>query len=138
MGDTPASPQIDSKAFEYYRRLKRVNEYVERSALQDISLARAAQVAHMETKSFSKFFRRIVGIRFSEWLAHLRIAKARELIEGSNRSLTTIALDVGYGDLRSFERTFKKLSGMTALQYKRRIQAELTKFPRSRGSLSHL
>ncbi|MDF2717560.1 MAG: AraC family transcriptional regulator [Paenibacillus sp.] len=60
-----------------------------------------------------------------EYLQKLRIEEAcRLLAEGSDK-ITDIAGTVGYGDYRFFNKTFRKMTGMTAQQYRKKANAEL-------------
>lgn len=116
------STQINERAFEYYARLRRVKQYIEDNYPEDISLEKAAQIAGMERKYFSTFFHKKVGICFRYWLMALRIGKAISLMETENHSITQIAFEIGYMDLRTFERAFKRCTGLTPTEFKRRVR----------------
>jgi AraC-like DNA-binding protein len=96
-------------SFSYYGNLQKVHQYVlEHYQLGTIRLEEAAEIACLETKYFSKFFHKKVGIRFSVWIRSFRIAEAVKLMGASERSITELAYLVGFGDVRTFERAFKK------------------------------
>ena len=59
---------INENAFYYYSRLKRVKEHVEEYYFERISLRKAAQIAGLETSYFCTFFRKKVGVTFTDWL----------------------------------------------------------------------
>ena len=63
-------------------------------------------MAAMEKTYFSSFFHSKVGITFSNWLQYLRVAQAVKLLETGDYSITEVAFQVGFNDLRTFERTF--------------------------------
>lgn len=111
--------KINNLSFEYYERLARVKNFVERNYSEKISLHVAARVAGMEGKSFSRFFRAKAGIPFSHWLTKVRIAEAKKLLQSRNYTVTEVAFNVGYQDLTTFERAFKRLTGMTPREFKR-------------------
>ena len=113
----------DQKVFDYYPRLKRLHQYVEQSYSEPISLGEAAGIAALESTYFSTYFRAKVGITFTEWLRQIRIKKAMELMKTRDSSITHIAYEVGFGDLRTFERAFKKHTRMTPLQFKKSLAA---------------
>ncbi len=110
-------------AFNYYSRLSRVKHYVDQHFSEDISLQKAARVAALEEKYFSAFFRKKTGICFRQWLAELRVNKAIEIIRQNDASITDVSLIVGFRDLRTFERAFKKCRGMTPRDFKRTVQS---------------
>ena len=115
---------VNYEAFRYYSRLKRVKEHVDEYYSEEISLEKAARIATTEKTYFSTFFRKKVGITFTDWLRRLRVAKAIEIIQTRNQSICDIAFEVGFGDLRSFERAFKRYTNLTARQFKKSILPE--------------
>jgi xylan 1,4-beta-xylosidase len=110
---------IRDTAFGYYERLGRLERYVAEHLSEPITAAHAAEVAGLETKYFSTFFRVKVGVRFKHWLGHVRARRAMDLIRNSDRSLTDVAFEAGFADLRTFDRVFKQHTGMTPREYRR-------------------
>ncbi len=108
---------------DYYPRLNRLRQYVEQSYSEPISLKSAASIAALESSYFSSYFHAKVGITFTEWLCQVRTEKAMELMKAGDFSITHIAYEVGFGDLRTFERAFKKCARMTPLQFKKSVAA---------------
>jgi len=113
----------DQKLFDYYPRLKRLRQYVEQSYSEPIPLEKAAEIAALESTYFSSYFRAKVRITFTERLRQVRVSKAMELIKASNFSITDIGYQVGFGDLRTFERAFKKHTQMTPIEFKSSARA---------------
>ena len=109
--------------FNYYPRLKRLLEYVEQSYSEPIPLEKAASIAALESSYFSSYFHAKVGITFTDWLRQIRVKKAMELIKASDFSITEVAYEVGFRDLRAFERAFKKHTQMTPMQFKKSVAA---------------
>lgn len=114
--------EIIESAFSYYSCLKRVKQYVEIHQSEAIPLQTAARIASMERKYFSAFFHKKTGITYIRWLNSIRIAKAVGLIKITDDSLTQIASTVGFGDLRSFERSFKKFTKLTPLEFRKSVR----------------
>lgn len=107
------------EAFEYYDRLTRVRDYVRDHYSEEISLESAASEAALEKTYFSTFFHEKVGVTFRDFLQHFRVQKAMQLIRTDNQSLTDVAYSSGFGDLRTFQRAFRKWAGMTPREYKK-------------------
>jgi two-component system response regulator YesN len=80
----------------------------------------------MEPKHFGKFFRCRVGIGFKEWTTMVRLELAIGRIRGENQELANVAIAVGYEEYRTFERAFKKYTGLTPMQHKRAVVAKLS------------
>ena len=114
--------KVNHQSFRYYRRLARVKRFVEENLDDSITLARAARVAGLERTYFSAFFRSKTGVGFREWLNELRVARAQELMTEVNYSITEVAFTVGFQDLRTFERAFKRTTGRTPREYKKSVR----------------
>lgn len=117
-----AFSRLNPQIFEYYPRLGRIQRFVQEKYSEDISLKKAARIAAMEATYFSAYFHSKVGICFSDWLRQFRVKKAIELMERSDHSITYIAYAVGFNDLRTFERTFKKYTGKTPIDFKNALR----------------
>jgi len=109
---------LDESGFEKSRRLNRVREYVSTAFTEKITLAMASGVAAMETTYFSTFFRRNLGVCFSEWLQFYRIKQALRLLREGKSSVTDVAFSVGFDDLRTFQRAFKKWTSLRASEFR--------------------
>lgn len=107
--------------FCYYDRLRKVKEYVQKHYSEEITLEKAARIAAMEKSYFSTFFRQKVGITYRKWLQLHRVGKAIEMIKRENASITEVGFSVGFGDLRTFERAFKRWTGLTPRSFKKMI-----------------
>ena len=105
--------EVNEAAFEYYSRLGRVRNYIRANPGQRIRLSEAASIAGMERTYFSAFFRTKVGIPFSHWLSCHRVETAIQLMKSHNIAISELALKVGFQDLRTFERHFKRHTGST-------------------------
>lgn len=114
----------NGEVFDYYPRLNRLREYIEQSYSEPIPLKKAASVAALESSYFSTYFRAKVGSTFTDWLRQVRIEKAMEFMTAGDFSITYIAYEVGFGDLRTFERAFKKHTRMTPKEFKKSVRPE--------------
>lgn len=111
--------ELNGEAFRYYPRLKRVLDYVEAHLTEPITLEDAAAVAAMEKTYFSSYFHQKVGVTFSVWLQYGRIKRALELLRARNRSVTEIAFAVGFNELSTFQKAFKRWTNLTPSDFKK-------------------
>ena len=116
------SDGVRDAAFAYYPQLRRLAEFCNEHYDEDICLQRAASITRLERTYFCTFFHEKVGVCFNCWLGLLRIDHAKKRIRKDNSAISDIAHDVGFNSLSTFERTFKRLTGMTASQYKKQIR----------------
>jgi AraC-like DNA-binding protein len=111
---------FDEAPLESCPQLIRVSRYVRANYASEISVARAAQEAGLERKYFSTFFRKKVGICFRNWVMFVRVGRARQLLAERERTISQIAFDTGFQDLRTFERAFHKCTGVSAAALRKR------------------
>ena len=116
---------FNAKAFDYYASLSKVRMHFETKYSQSFSLSDAAEIAGLETKHFGKFFRSKVGIGFKAWTTLIRIQFAIDLIQKQDQPLIDIAFAIGFQDLRTFERAFKKQTGLTAREFRQMVIAQM-------------
>ena len=109
------------EVFTYYRRLGRVQRFIESHLSEDLSLFEVAKVAGLSPKYFSVFFRQHTGVCFRDWVAMIRVERAKSLFEEKNRPIARVAHSVGFNDVRTFQRSFKKVTGMTPRAYKKSV-----------------
>jgi AraC-like DNA-binding protein len=123
-------------AFAYYRHLARVLSYVESHPLDSFKLGDIAVAIGISSGRLSHLFRERLGISFSEWMTRRRIDKAIKLIQLREISTTELAHLSGFGSYRSFERSFKKITGTTPSNYKKNLQSQIV--AGFQGNLSHM
>ena len=110
--------QINESMFFFCPRLAKIKSHVDEHYAEPFSLAQAAQIAALEKTYFSKVFRAKVGVSFGDWLARERVKRAVLMLMDHDHRITDLAFAVGFGDLRTFERAFKKYVGVTPRQCK--------------------
>lgn len=87
--------------------LKECLAYMELHASEGITVQQAADYAGLHRSYFSSAFTRHVGMPPAKYLQHIRMEKAKRMLEDTNASVTEIAYTLGYSNLGSFSRAFK-------------------------------
>jgi AraC-like DNA-binding protein len=66
----------------------------------------------------SEKFKEVTGINFVDYVARIRVGKARDLLGNSNQRISEIAFAVGFQSLSQFNRGFKKLMRQSPTQFR--------------------
>ncbi|CAI9003508.1 Transcriptional regulator, AraC family [Pseudomonas chlororaphis] len=99
----------------------KVQHWLQANGAVDVSLAVMAQQAGLEERTFLRRFRAATGLKPTEYCQHLRVGKAREMLEFTNGTIDHIAWTVGYQDPGAFRATFKKITGLAPSEYRARF-----------------
>jgi len=99
----------------------KVQHWLQKDAAQHATLATMAAHAGLEERTFLRRFRKTTGLNPTEYCQRLRIGKAREMLELSNRTIDQVAWDVGYEDPGSFRKVFHKMIGLRPSDYRKRF-----------------
>jgi len=106
---------------EVQERINEIVNYVIDNYKSKITLDEVASIANMSKSSFSRYFMKTTGNRFSEFVARVRIGKACTLLHETDDNISTIAFSSGFNNLANFNRQFFNLKGMTPRDYKRTV-----------------
>ena len=88
----------------------------------NLMLPDVADAVNMSKSRFSAVFSQTTGQTFTEYLIHLRLGKAKELLRNTNYKNSQIAHETGYNDSHYFSYIFKKNTGMTPSEYRAQYQ----------------
>lgn len=91
--------------------MREVLDYLEAECYRPITLEEAAQHAHMSLYHFSRTFKSTTGMSLTAYLNSIRIDKAEELIRTTGLTMLDIALECGFGNVRTFNRAFRQFRG---------------------------
>src|SRR3984957_13433604 len=100
------------------RRVIEAIRLVESDAAQPLELKDMAAVAGMSKYHFLRVFRRLTGMTPHQYLIGARLRRAALALASSRRPVIAIALDSGFADLSTFNKTFRVAFGLTATQYR--------------------
>ncbi|WP_242125706.1 GlxA family transcriptional regulator [Sphingobium sp. Sx8-8] len=88
-----------------------------------ISVRDMAARIGMEERTFQRRFKAATAMTPIEYVQHLRVARARELLEFTRRPVDQIAWSVGYEDAAAFRKLFHRLIGLSPGDYRQRFAA---------------
>ncbi|MFE5324253.1 helix-turn-helix domain-containing protein [Paenibacillus sp. NPDC056579] len=98
-----------------------VKEYInDQYANADLSLTYLSGEFDVNAKYLSQMFKEEFGVNFLDYLADVRIQQAQKLLLVTNGSVQEIGMQVGYPNVRSFMRVFKKLAGVTPGEFRKK------------------
>jgi AraC-like DNA-binding protein len=117
--------ELSSEHFKPFRgnedqhRINKIFVHVQNNYSAKISIQKAALLAHMSESAFCKFFKRVSGKTFSDYVNDVRIARACELLIETDKPIEQIAFDIGFESQTYFNRVFLKKKGNTPSDYRK-------------------
>jgi two-component system response regulator YesN len=99
--------------------IERAKKYILDNYSEELRLETVAREVHLSPTYFSALFKKMTGCSFAKYLTRVRIAKAKELLENTDISVTDIAFQVGFNDPAYFASIFRREFGLTPLAYRK-------------------
>lgn len=96
----------------------KVLDYIENHLFEDITLDDLAEIAHLEKTYLITKFKEIWGLSPIKYVNTMRIERAKFLLKRSDKSITEIAYETGFGSIHYFSRYFKETVGLTPNEYR--------------------
>lgn len=102
-------------------------EYIKSHYQENISVGSLAKRYHMSPNYFSTTFKKELDRSAVNYMTELRVEKAMEYLRDTADSVAEITEKVGYEDSQYFFRVFKKMTGITPLQYRQQCKQQQNK-----------
>ncbi len=84
----------------------------------ELSLEQVSNHVGLSKSYFCSLFHKVEGTTFKLYLMELRMRYARRLLASTDKKIYEISCEVGYSDTAYFNRVFKRINGMTPLQFR--------------------
>jgi transcriptional regulator GlxA family with amidase domain len=88
---------------------------------EDAPVARMVAVSGLAERTFKRRFTLATGMSPLDYVHHLRLEEAKQMLETGDASIESIAAEVGYRDVSFFNRLFRRKVMMSPAQYRRRF-----------------
>ena len=97
--------------------VKQVQEFIENNFEQSIQVSDLATMVNVTSRTLNRRFQSCVAMRPIEYIQAVRIEQAKRLLESGKVSIKSLAYQVGYNDISSFTRLFKRATELTPKEY---------------------
>ena len=97
--------------------VKQVQEYIENNFEHPIPVSDLAAMVNVTSRTLNRRFQSRVAMRPIEYIQAVRIEQAKRLLESGKVSIKSLAYQVGYNDISSFTRLFKRATELTPKEY---------------------
>jgi AraC-like DNA-binding protein len=101
----------------------KAREYIENHKNEELSLADVAKAAGASVFHFCKVFHKATGLKYTDYVARVRLEDARTRLLNPNLRVSEIAYDVGFQSLTQFNRTFKRVFRQSPSEFRARLSS---------------
>lgn len=113
-----SSPPSDEES----QKVNDVINYILTHYNDDIELQKVAEIANYSKAAFCRFFKQRTRKTFSMFLNEVRVAHACKLLHNTDLNISQIGYDSGFNNISNFNRQFKRITGLTPMNYLKKYQ----------------
>lgn len=98
--------------------VQKAREFIANNKTESLSLAAVAKASGASVFHFCKVFKRSTGLKFTDYVARVRLEDARTQLLNPSRRISEVAYDVGFQSLTQFNRMFKRVFGQSPTEFR--------------------
>lgn len=92
--------------------------FIEENYNEKMTVAELADKCNLGRRSFERRFKKATNNTVVEYLQRIKIEAAKRSFENSKKNISEVMFDVGYTDTKAFRTVFKKITGLTPIEYR--------------------
>ncbi|GHA61891.1 GlxA family transcriptional regulator [Pontibacter akesuensis] len=105
--------------------VKAAQEYIEKNYNDRISVDQLAEKVAVGRRSFERRFYKATHNSVLEYMQRVKIEAAKRSFETSRKNINEVLFDVGYTDTKAFRTVFKKITGLTPIEYRNKYNKQV-------------
>lgn len=118
-------PDMDDNDDIRFSLLKeKVESYIKEHYTEEISMHDIAHIMNYSESYFCKLFKQCFKVNFTTYLANHRMEKAKSMLEDPLTNVKVVGISCGYPDSNYFARVFKRATGLTPTEYRKKKMNE--------------
>lgn len=98
--------------------VKRAQEYIEANYSEKLSVDELASMLYIGRRNFERRFKKATSNTVAEYIQRVKIEAAKMSLESMDENVNDIMYKVGYTDTKAFRNTFKRITGLSPVQYR--------------------
>lgn len=101
--------------------IQKVQDYIEQQYEKKLTVEELANLINTGRRTFERRFKDATNNTPLEYLQRVRMEAAKRFFEASRRNVAEVMYDVGYTDTKAFRDIFKKITGLTPIEYRNKF-----------------
>lgn len=99
-------------------KIWKARRFIEEHSSEELSLTAVARFVNISPNHLSEKFKEVTGVKFVDYIARRRFAKACALLQNRQLRISEIAFEVGFQSLSQFNRVFRRFTGKSPTEYR--------------------
>lgn len=104
--------------------IKKAQEFIEKNYQEKISVDQLTTMLALGRRNFERRFKKATSNTVMEYMQRVKIEAAKKGLETSRKNVSELMYEVGYNDTKAFRTTFKKITGLSPVEYKHKYNKE--------------
>ena len=105
--------------------VKKAQEYIEQNYQEKITVDQVAALVSIGRRNLERRFKKATANTMIEYIQRVKVEAAKKSLEGSRGNVNEVMYAVGYSDTKAFRTTFRKITGLSPLEYKNKYKTVL-------------
>jgi transcriptional regulator GlxA family with amidase domain len=106
--------------------IKQAQEYIEKNVTEKISVEDLSLRFAIGRRHFERRFKKATNNKPVEYIQRVKIEAAKKSLESSRKNVNEVMYDVGYSDTKAFRNIFKRITGLSPVEYRNKYNKEAT------------
>ncbi|WP_308992488.1 helix-turn-helix domain-containing protein [Mariniflexile litorale] len=106
--------------------IQKVQDYIEKNYEDKITVEDLSNLIHVGRRTFERRFKQATNNTTIEYIQRVRIEAAKKFFESSRKNISEVMFEVGYTDTKAFRDVFKKITGLTPIEYRNQFTKTTT------------
>lgn len=98
--------------------IQKAQDYIEKNIEGKITIDELAEKVNLGRRSFERRFKEATNNSVLEYIQRVKVEAAKRSLETSRKNVSDVMFDVGYTDTKAFRDLFKKITGLTPVEYR--------------------
>lgn len=107
------------------KSIRKAQEYIENNFHEKITVNQLASMLALSRRNLERRFKKATANTIVEYIQRVKIEAAKISLESSRANVSEVMYKIGYSDPKAFRITFKKITGLSPIQYRNKYNREL-------------
>ena len=104
--------------------VKKAQEFIEKNYEEKIPIEQLTSMLALSRCNLERRFKKATSNTVTEYMQRVKIEAAKKSFESSRKNINEVMWEVGYSDTKAFRTTFKKITGLSPVEYRRKYNKE--------------